>query len=140
MAPFRRAQHSRNVLEILKGTLAHMRDEVVLEPCVPCDHEACGVAVILSATASGTKHFDQVKDCLDVICPACHSPFSISIFKLQWMEVDEREFAQGFFRAGDALRFVPGCIPPRPAPQRSPTKHFEIDYRYPERLEGMTGQ
>jgi len=114
MAPFHPSHDSRNVLEILKGTLTYMRNQVVLEPCVLCDKEDCGVAVILSAAASGTKHFDQVKDCLNVICPACHGSFSVSIFKLQWLEVDEREFAQGFFRASDAFRFLPGCIPPNP--------------------------
>ena len=62
MAPFRASHDSRNVLEILKGTLTYMRNQVVLEPCVTCDMEDCGVAVILSAVASGTKHFDQVKD------------------------------------------------------------------------------
>ncbi len=114
MASFHASYDSRKVLETLKGTLAYMKDQAVLEPCVTCDKEKCGAAVILSAAASGTKHFDQVKDRLDVICPACHRPFSISIFKLEWLEVDEREFAQGFFRATDAFRFMPGSIPTYP--------------------------
>lgn len=83
-----------------------MRDKMVLEPCVTCDKEDCGATVILSAVASGTKHFNQAKDCLDVSCPACKRSFSISIFQLQWMEVDERELAQGFFKVGYASRLL----------------------------------
>ena len=73
-----------------------MRDKAPLEPCVACDKEDCGATVILSAVASGPKHFNQETDCLDVICPACNTPFSISIFKLQWLEAEEAEILQGF--------------------------------------------
>jgi len=79
-----------------------MKEQVILEPCATCDKQECGAAVIVSAAASGSKYFDQVTDCLDVTCPACHRPFSISIFKLQWQQVHENAFAQGFFRASDA--------------------------------------
>jgi len=94
------------VLEISKGAPVCMKEQAVLQPCVTCDKEDCGATVILSAVASGTKHFNQTKDCLDVICPACNRPFSVSIFKLQWLEVDDREIDQGFFGAGYALRFL----------------------------------
>jgi len=83
-----------------------MREQAVLEPCATCDKKDCGATVILSTVASGTKHFNQAKDCLDVVCPACNRPFSISIFKLQWMEVDEHEFTQGFLGGNDRSRFL----------------------------------
>jgi len=83
-----------------------MRGKVILEPCVACDKKDCGATMILSAVASGTKRFDQAKDSLDLICPACNRAFSVSIFKLQWLEVDERELAQGFFRASYADSFL----------------------------------
>jgi len=93
-------------MKSLKRERGSMREQAFLEPCMKCDKEDCGATVILSAVASGTKHFNQAKDCLDVVCPVCNRPFSTSIFKLQWLEVDEREFARGFFRTGYALRFL----------------------------------
>jgi hypothetical protein len=61
-----------------------------------CDNPGCGAKVILPSTASGNKHFNHAAECLDLMCPACDLPFSVSIFKLEWLQVDDLEFTRGF--------------------------------------------
>jgi hypothetical protein len=73
-----------------------MRDESVLEPCVTCNKADCGATVMLSVMGSKETHFNRTTDCLDLICPACNRPFSISIFKLEWFELNEQELSRGF--------------------------------------------
>lgn len=74
-----------------------MRQQLRLEPCMTCVNEECGATVILPSLASGEKHFDRSADRLDVTCPACNQLFSVSIFELEWLEVEENEYAKGFF-------------------------------------------
>jgi hypothetical protein len=69
-----------------------MRDEAVLEPCTTCNKADCGATVILSVMSSNGKQFNRTTDCLE-----CNRPFSISIFKLEWMKVDKQELGRGFF-------------------------------------------
>jgi hypothetical protein len=78
---------------------------VVLAPCVTCDKEDCGATLILSAS-SETKHYDSTDDCFDLVCPACKRPFSVSIFRLQWLEVDTNERSRGFFGPGPASKIM----------------------------------
>jgi hypothetical protein len=73
-----------------------MRDESVLEPCVTCNKPDCGATVMLSVMGSKEKHFNRTTDCLELICPACNRPFLISIFRLEWLEVNEQELGRGF--------------------------------------------
>lgn len=101
------AEQSTSVLEILKGIRVCMRNQVVLEPCVRCDKQECCATVVLSALTSGRKQFNEATDCLDLTCPACNRPFSTSIFKLEWLEVSEHEFAQGFFGATGGIFINP---------------------------------
>lgn len=74
-----------------------MTNQVRLEPCITCDRPDCGATVILPSLASGRIHFNQEADCLDLKCPACNRPFSVSISKLEWLEFDGSDFAIGFF-------------------------------------------
>jgi hypothetical protein len=62
-----------------------------------CHNEDCGATVILPSIASGKKHFNQSADRLDVTCPACSQIFSMPIFELEWLEVNDDEFSKGFF-------------------------------------------
>jgi|ERR1700691_5941150 hypothetical protein len=73
------------------------KKEAYPEPCITCDKRDCGATVILPSLDSGKKHFDSASQRLDVECPACNRLFSISIFKLEWLEVKEQECARGFF-------------------------------------------
>jgi hypothetical protein len=73
-----------------------MRDQLRLEPCLTCDSPSCSATVILPSPATGAKHFNQTANCLDLKCPVCDRLFSVSIFKLEWLEVDEYEFTRGF--------------------------------------------
>jgi len=73
-----------------------MGDESVLEPCVTCNKPDCGATVMLSVMGSKEKHFNRTTDCLDLICPTCNGAFSISIFKLEWAEFNEKELGRGF--------------------------------------------
>ena len=72
-----------------------MGDESVLEPCVTCNNPDCASTVMLSVMGK-EKHFNRTTDCLDLICPTCNRAFSISIFKLEWSEVNEKELGRGF--------------------------------------------
>ena len=83
-----------------------MEDQLRLEPCMTCDERSCSATVILSSLALGQKHFNQAANCLDLQCPAWDRLFSVSIFELKWLEVDEYEFARGFLgnRRGHAQR------------------------------------
>jgi hypothetical protein len=74
-----------------------MKSQAHLEPCITCDKRDCGATVILPSLASGEKHFDSAADRLDVECPSCNQLFSVSIFKLEWLEVEEYESIRGFF-------------------------------------------
>ena len=81
-----------------------MITEPRLEPCVTCDKPDCGATVIIPNLAPERKQFNQSDDCLNVTCPACNLPFSVSIFKLEWLEVKDDEFRRGFFGAKRAHR------------------------------------
>jgi hypothetical protein len=74
-----------------------MKNQIRLEPCMACDKSDCQATLILPNLSSTKKHFNPETNCFDLICPACNRPFSISIFKLAWLEVDEIEFMKGFF-------------------------------------------
>lgn len=68
------------------------------------------------------KQFDQAADYFDLTCPACNSFFSISIFKLAWLEVDELGFTRGFFggkRIRGMARFAVAASVPRQAAKES---------------------
>jgi hypothetical protein len=58
--------------------------------------------VILSSEASaqkGEQRFNREADGLNLMCPACGRQFSVSIFELEWFEVEEDEFKRGFLGA-----------------------------------------
>jgi hypothetical protein len=81
-----------------------MRNEAALEPCVPCKSPDCGATLVLSGLPSQKKHFNQEENRLELTCPACNRFFHISLLKLEWLEVDDSEFAQGFFGPSYAFR------------------------------------
>ncbi len=74
-----------------------------------CNKPDCGATVMLSVMGSKEEHFNRTTDCLDLICPACNRAFSISIFKLEWSEVNEKELGRGF----SGLRRVQSLQPGR---------------------------
>jgi hypothetical protein len=76
-----------------------MKSQAHLEPCITCDKWDCGATVILPSLASEKKHFDSAADRLDVECPSCNQLFSVSIFKLEWLEVEVYASTRGSFGA-----------------------------------------
>jgi hypothetical protein len=82
-----------------------MRDESVSGPGVAFDKQDCGATVMLSVMSSKEKQFRRTIDCLDLICPACSRPFAISIFNLEWFEVNEQELGTGFSGGSHASVF-----------------------------------
>lgn len=81
-----------------------VRIEPRLAPCVVCDKSDCGAKVIVPNVSPEKRQFNQSTECLNLTCPACERPFSVSIFKLEWLEVDEDEFRRGFWGAKRAHR------------------------------------
>jgi hypothetical protein len=65
-----------------------MRHQARLEPCVTCNNPGCRTTVILRNLAPQRIELDDEADFLRVTCPACGLPFSTSIFKLGWVEVE----------------------------------------------------
>ena len=74
-----------------------MTNYLCLEPCVICDKPDCGAILILSSNTLGEKQLDEEANCLSLMCPACNRFFSVSIFKIRWLDVDEEEIARGFY-------------------------------------------
>ena len=66
-------------------------------PCVKCNKPDCGAIVIVPSVASEKRQFDRLAEILNVTCPACDRPFSVSISKLEWLEVEEDQLKGGFF-------------------------------------------
>jgi hypothetical protein len=81
-----------------------MRNDAVLEPCVPCKNPDCGATLVLSGLPSQKKHFNHEENRFELTCPACNTFFRISLLKLEWLEVDDPEFARGFFGPSYAFR------------------------------------
>jgi len=81
-----------------------MREKTSLEPCVICDKPDCSATVIVSKVNPETKHFNRANDTLDLVCPACERPFSVSILTIEWFEVATDELEYAFFRAKRAHR------------------------------------
>ena len=75
-----------------------MEVEHRVEPCTSCDKPDCGAIVVITnpSVAPEKKQPHRAGDRLDLTCPACGRPFSISILELDWLEVDDNDFARGF--------------------------------------------
>jgi hypothetical protein len=65
-------------------------------PCLRCDKPDCGVMVIVPSVVSEKRQFNRLAETLSVTCPACDRPFSVSISKLEWLEVQEGQLKGGF--------------------------------------------
>jgi hypothetical protein len=105
-----------------------MRDKSDLGPCVTCNKPDCGTTVMLSVMGSKKKQFSRTMDCLDLIFPTCSRPFAISIFKLEWFEVNEQDLGKGF--SGGSYASISRCRVQSPQSRR----HFQ-----PVREGALTG-
>jgi hypothetical protein len=105
--------HISQQAKVVSVSLSHERDSTVetmadqpsLVPCIICDKSDCGATLIVPRLASEKKRFNRTTNCLTVMCPACGRLFSVSIFKLEWLEVEEADLKRGFWGAKRAHRW-----------------------------------
>ena len=64
--------------------------------CVFCNNDDCSTVVILSAVPDYRKRFDHQNHDLEVDCPACHRPFSISVREIVFQDVTDGDVAAGY--------------------------------------------
>ena len=75
-----------------KGECMH-----VIELCAICDRPNCGATVIVSRLGSDKKRFDSETASIEMICPACHKPFELSITEMERVHVSDDQLQTGFF-------------------------------------------
>lgn len=64
--------------------------------CVRCTNEGCSALVILPAIPDGGRRFDERKGTMEIDCPVCHQPFSISYKEIFLYEVTDDDLLAGY--------------------------------------------
>ena len=64
--------------------------------CVHCTNDGCSALVILPAIADGDRRFDAQTQSIEMDCPVCHQPFSISFKEIFLYEVTDRDLLAGY--------------------------------------------
>jgi hypothetical protein len=68
-----------------------------IELCAICDRPNCGATIIVSRLGSDKKRFDSETASIEMICPACHKPFELSITEMERVNVSDDQLRTGFF-------------------------------------------
>jgi hypothetical protein len=63
---------------------------------VRCTNEVCSALVILPAIPDGGRRFDEQKRSIEIHCPVCHQPLSISFTEIFLYEVTDDDLLAGF--------------------------------------------
>ena len=64
--------------------------------CVRCTNEVCPALVILPAIPDGGRRIDEQKGSMEIDCPVCHQPFSISFKEIFLYEVTDNDLLAGY--------------------------------------------
>jgi hypothetical protein len=64
--------------------------------CVRCANEACSALVILPAIPDGGRRFDEQKHSMQIDCPVCDQPFSISYTEIFLYGVTDEDLLAGY--------------------------------------------
>jgi hypothetical protein len=64
--------------------------------CVRCNHEVCSALVILPAIPDGGRRFDEEKQSMEINCPRCHQPFSVSFKEIFLFGVTDDDLLAGY--------------------------------------------
>jgi hypothetical protein len=75
--------------------------------CVRCDKNDCAAVVILPALPDNAKKFEADKQRLDLVCPACHRFFAVSVKDVEVCDVSDEDLNRRFF-TGHFVR--PGLV------------------------------
>jgi hypothetical protein len=68
--------------------------------CARCTNEACSALVILPAVPDDDRRFDEQKHSMEIDCPVCHQPFSISFREIFLYEVTDDDLLGGYVVQG----------------------------------------
>ena len=75
-----------------------------IELCAICDRPNCGATIIVCKLGADKKRFDSESACIEMICPACHKPFAVSIMDMERINVSDDQLRTGFFGGRKAAR------------------------------------
>jgi hypothetical protein len=64
--------------------------------CVRCTNEGCPALVILPSIPDEGRRFDERKLSMEIDCPVCHQPFSISFKEIFLYEVTDDDLLAGY--------------------------------------------
>ena len=64
--------------------------------CVRCTSEVCSALVILPAIPDDGRRLDEQKGTMEIDCPVCHQPFSISFKEIFLYEVRDDDLLAGY--------------------------------------------
>ena len=64
--------------------------------CARCTNEACSALVILPAIPDGGRRIDEEKGSMEIDCPVCHKPFTISFKEIFLYEVTDADLLAGY--------------------------------------------
>jgi hypothetical protein len=81
-----------------------------IELCAICDRPNCGATVIVSKVGPDKKRFDSETACIEMICPACHRPFELSVTGMERVNVSDDQRRTGFFGGSKAARAASATV------------------------------
>lgn len=61
-----------------------------------CTNEDCPALVILPAIPDSSRRFDDEKQSMEIDCPVCHQPFSISFTEIFLYGVTDDDLLAGY--------------------------------------------
>ena len=64
--------------------------------CVLCTNEVCSALVILPAIPDGGRRFDKQKQFMEIDCPVCSQPFSVSFTEIFLYKVTDDDLLAGY--------------------------------------------
>ena len=64
--------------------------------CARCDKEDCATVVIIPALPDADKKFDQERQHIEIICPACKRSFSAPIRSIKHRDVTDEQLSRGY--------------------------------------------
>jgi predicted phosphoribosyltransferase len=64
--------------------------------CARCDKQDCSAIVIIPAVLGNLKSVEHAKECLELMCPACHRFFSVPFRNVEYRDVTDEELTRGF--------------------------------------------
>lgn len=64
--------------------------------CARCENLDCPTIVVIPAVPESAKRFDFDRNRLELCCPVCQQPFSVSVGEIDFRDVSDDDLRTGY--------------------------------------------